>query len=278
MKLIMENWNKFLKEQATTSGAPFYTTQAQNRQRSGENEEPEDEEPEEEETEENIPGGDYDPRDDLDTIDVDDYDADTFDDEPVTANDLDVGRYTSKDARDSNLDPVAAASDGSEFVGGSHGDPRKRDQSMNLPDTSKDIAWGGPGANVGPTMDDSEYFDLAAKNYDKQERNLRKAGFRSMERLQAMVGAKKTGDYDAQTVAKIMAFQKGLGLKGKDVDGIYGAGTRRAFKRKYGDKKNKGLAMAKKMSNDSSGIGFSKTATDRKMRRAAKKNKKNERG
>ena len=50
-----------------------------------------------------------------------------------------------------------------------------------------------------------------------------------MERLQAMVGAEKTGVYDAQTMEKIMTFQRRLGLKGRDVDGIYGAGTRRAL-------------------------------------------------
>ena len=86
-----------------------------------------------------------------------------------------------------------------------------------------------------------------------------------MNRLQAMVGAERTGKYDAQTVAKIMAFQTRLGLKGKDVDGIYGPGTRKALKNSR-ISPEKAYAMAAG-SADGGGVGRAKIASKRNRKK-----------
>jgi peptidoglycan hydrolase-like protein with peptidoglycan-binding domain len=78
-----------------------------------------------------------------------------------------------------------------------------------------------------PGMSDPEVEEKG----DKQERLLGKAGFRSMEQLQKMVGADVTGVYDQQTMDKIVRFQNRLGFVGDEADGLFGPATARALKR-----------------------------------------------
>jgi len=59
----------------------------------------------------------------------------------------------------------------------------------------------------------------------QQRRLLRAAGFKTMKQLQTKVGAKPTGEYDAQTYTAIKAFQKKIGTKD---DGVFGKNTAKA--------------------------------------------------
>jgi hypothetical protein len=51
-----------------------------------------------------------------------------------------------------------------------------------------------------------------------------------------------------------MAFQRNLGLKGRDVDGIYGAGTRRAFNIKYPKRKRVSQGQIDRLRGDVEGV------------------------
>ena len=123
------------------------------------------------------------------------------------------------------------------------------DQLMSIePESSPD--QGGLEDDFEDVTSPEELNQKAAS----QERNLRRAGFRSMEKLQTMVGADPTGVYDTQTMEKIMAFQRNLGLKGRDVDGIYGAGTRRAFNIKYPKRKRVSQGQIDRLRGDVEGV------------------------
>ena len=150
----------------------------------------------------------------------------------------------------------------------------EQEVAMSFPDDQLMSIEPEPSPDQGGSEDDFEDVTSPEELNQKaasQERNLRRAGFRSMEKLQTMVGADPTGVYDTQTMEKIMAFQRNLGLKGRDVDGIYGAGTRRAFKIKHPDKsKSDAAAQLQKRINranygvpvDGSVSDAEKTATD----------------
>jgi predicted Zn-ribbon and HTH transcriptional regulator len=100
---------------------------------------------------------------------------------------------------------------------------RELDGEMSIPD----IASYPAGMSTPPG-----YSSELENKAEKQERLLRKAGFRNMEQLQKMVGADVTGFYDQQTMDKIVRFQKRLGFVGDEADGLYGAATRRALETK----------------------------------------------
>jgi len=101
-----------------------------------------------------------------------------------------------------------------------------------------------------------------------QERNLRKAGFRDMNQLQKMVGAKQTGTYDEQTMKAVKRFQKWLGFDEEGQDGIYGSATRRRLAQKKADEKwtPPGQSEPEQFVSPSTTVGVNQSIADAPIR------------
>ena len=118
------------------------------------------------------------------------------------------------------------------FAGALPGDP---DPAPRLP--SRYLDPEDPGYTAGYSEEDpnvdmrGELSDEAAAKALQQKRFVRRLGLRNMSRLQKMVGAVETGEYDDQTMLAIKRLQKKLGFSLDGQDGVFGPATMRRFKR-----------------------------------------------
>ena len=112
------------------------------------------------------------------------------------------------------------------------GDP---DPAPRLP--SRYLDPEDPGYTAGYSEEDpnvdmrGELSDEAAEKAQQQKRFVRRLGLRNMSRLQRMVGAVETGEYDDQTMLAIKMLQKKLGFSLDGQDGVFGPATMRRLKR-----------------------------------------------